>query len=134
MSVNIDPKQPTKASSNDLDTDHKSELEKVIDRSNKIIHDKMTDIQVEASTTTRKHKPIRFGPETIEVNISMTEGVYKVARLICQFEYDHDWNAYVSELVRQDAFSMLSGDRNLFKDYAERVLADEDDADTLTDY
>lgn len=123
MSTDIGPKRTKDASYDKVDTNHKTELEAAIDRSNKIIHDKMTDIQIEASTD----KKIRFGPKVLKVEIPMTEGVYKVARLICQFEYDLDWDHYLSELVRQDAFSILGGERNIFKDYAERVLEDEEE-------
>lgn len=127
MSTDKGHKRPNKQSSNDLDTNHKTELEAAIDRSNKIIHDKMTDIQIEATTAPKTPNKIRFGPKVLKVEVSMTEGVYKVARLICQFEYDLDWDHYLSELVRQDAFSILGGERNIFKDYAERVLEDEEE-------
>ena len=103
MSAVEGPKQPDKASSNDLD--------------NNAINDKIKDVYGPANNNKNKNN-IRFGPETIEVKISLSEKVYQVARLVCQIEYDLDWDQYVSALVRQDAHSLKGGDRNILKDYA----------------
>lgn len=112
--VNIGPKQPDRASSNDLDNNNNS--------SKQVIKDKIKDVYGSANQQQDQQDDIRFSPETFEVNITLSENVYQVSRLICQMEYDLDWDSYVSELVKEDAFSIKNGDRLIFKNYVDRML------------
>ena len=116
--INTGSKQPNDASSNDLDN-----------KTSKI-NDKIKDVY----GSDNNKNDVRFAPETIEVKITLSEKVYQVARLVCQMEYDLDWDQYVSALVRQDAFSLRGGDRSILKDYADRMLEDEDDSHILKDH
>ena len=116
--INTGSKQPNDASSNDLDN-----------KTSKI-NDKIKDVY----GSDNNKNDVRFAPETIEVKITLSEKVYQVARLVCQMEYDLDWDQYVSALVRQDAFSLRGGDRSILKDYADRMLEGEDDSHILKDY
>lgn len=127
MSTDIGPKRTKDASSNDLLQNHKKDLESEIEKNDKIIKKKVNDIQkqVIAANKAEDDRMVRFSPEHIEIYLTLSENVYQVARLICQFEYDLDWDAYVSELVKEDAFSITSGDRQIFQDYVERMLKDE---------
>ncbi|MFB5600873.1 MAG: hypothetical protein ACE5SW_11685 [Nitrososphaeraceae archaeon] len=66
--------------------------------------------------------------ETVKVTLTLTKPVYEIARLICKFEYNDDFDHYVSELVAQDALNISrSGDCGIFQEYARRMLQGEDD-------
>lgn len=93
-----------------------------MEHNKQVIKDKIKDVY---GSDNDNDNDIRFSPETIEVKITLSENVYQVARLICLMEFDLDWDSYVSELVKQDAFSFKSGDREIFKDYVDRMLKDE---------
>ena len=64
--------------------------------------------------------------ETFEVNITLTKPFYQITRLICELQYDLDWNQYVSELVKQDALNMKNGDCGVFREYVIRKLKNQD--------
>ncbi|MDR4512592.1 MAG: hypothetical protein MRJ93_12910 [Nitrososphaeraceae archaeon] len=138
MSINnaINPhsNDTNNAIDDDLDTNHKEQLDNTVSNNDKIIKDKMNAIRIVASATDKEEDDVRFNPEIIDVNLTLSENVYQVARLICQMEYDLNWDQYVSALVRQDAFSLRGGDRNILKDYAERMLESDDGSPTLADY
>lgn len=104
-----------------------------LDNKNSKINDKLNDVY---GSDNNDNDKVRFAPETIDVKITLSENVYQVARLICQMEYDLDWDKYVSALVRQDAFSIKNGDRQIFKEYVDKLLENEDpNADyNLQDY
>lgn len=63
--------------------------------------------------------------ETFEVNITLSKPVYEIARLLCQFENDLDWDSYVSELVRKDVMTVKNGDCDSFQNYVRRKLKNE---------
>jgi hypothetical protein len=45
--------------------------------------------------------------------------------LLCLFEYDLNWDKYVSDLVTRDAFMIKYGDCNIFMNYVQRKLKNE---------
>jgi hypothetical protein len=63
--------------------------------------------------------------ETVKVTLTLTKPVYEVCRLLCKFEYNDDFDHYVSDLVTQDALNMRNGDCGVFQAYVKRRLQDE---------
>jgi hypothetical protein len=65
--------------------------------------------------------------ETVKVTLTLTKPVYEVCLLLCKFEYNDDFDHYVSDLVTQDALNVKNGDRGVFKEYVKSRLQGESD-------
>jgi len=66
--------------------------------------------------------------ETIQVTLTLTKPVYEICRLLCKFEFNDDFDHYVSKIVTQDALNVKkSGDLGIFQEYAKKILLQEDE-------
>lgn len=63
--------------------------------------------------------------ETFEVTVTLSKPVYEIARLLCQFENDLDWNSYVSEIVKREVSTVKNGHCDAFMTYVNRKLKNE---------
>ena len=63
--------------------------------------------------------------ERFEVNITLSKPVYEIARLLCQFENELDWDSYVSEIVKREVSTVKNGHCDAFLTYVNRKLKGE---------
>ena len=71
--------------------------------------------------------------ETVKVTLTITKPVYEVCLLLCKFEYNDDFDHYVSDLVTQDALNVKNGDRGIFREYVKNRLQGESGKSAVSD-
>lgn len=66
--------------------------------------------------------------ETVPVTLTLTKPVYEICLLLCKFEFNDDFDHYVSKIVTQNALNVKkSGDCGIFQEYAKKILLQEDE-------
>lgn len=78
--------------------------------------------------TSNHVEPTNKKIETVQVTLTLSKPVYEICHLLCKFEFNDDFDHYVSQIVTQDALNVKkSGDCGIFQEYVKKILLQEDD-------